>query len=205
MQIERRSRVSAGGIAWVVALLLLCPAWAAATATDYTVNFSLLSGTQNATGSFVYDATIANGFSNFMVTWDGDNFDLTSAANDPYVGTSNGPGACGLPTVASAATSFYILSNPGLCNAYPGYSITWNGFLIQGNPTPGFRFYADSPPGDSDFVDIAVNDNVFGSDAVYGTGGWTITAQTGTPEPTTFVLMGTGLGLVGMLRRRAHR
>jgi hypothetical protein len=190
----------------LAALLLLCAARAGATPTDYTINFNLMytsPGIDGPSGSFVYDPDV--GFSNFLVSWDGYNFDLTAAANAPFVGSA--PGPCDPTGLANAASSFYILSNPGACSSLPGYTTFWNAYVYTGPPqTPGFSFYADSPPGHPDFIAIGVNDGGGNTSLVSGGATWTLTAQTaGVPEPSTAVMISMGVALIlgtKALRRR---
>jgi sugar lactone lactonase YvrE len=51
------------------------------SATQYTIYFTPTAGSPSPTGSFNYDPTIANSFSNFIVRWNGLDFDLTGGAN----------------------------------------------------------------------------------------------------------------------------
>jgi hypothetical protein len=65
----------------VLAFFSLIATLPASGATRYTIQFTASSGSPTATGSFHYDPTIVNSFSNFIVMWNGIAFDLTSEAN----------------------------------------------------------------------------------------------------------------------------
>jgi hypothetical protein len=81
--------------------------------TTYTINFT--GGPLLPTaGSFTYDPDTPN-FTNFLVTWDGVPFDLTSAANDPIIGIGGNPPCIGAAT--GAAATFLLLS--GACSPPP--------------------------------------------------------------------------------------
>jgi hypothetical protein len=77
----------------------------------YDLNFS--GGTPNPiSGSFTYDAGPGVGtpiFSNFVVTWQGITFDVTSAANSPTVFAQ----CAGL---GSPETTFALLTSPTICS-----------------------------------------------------------------------------------------
>jgi hypothetical protein len=190
----------------LVVLALLCPSWAAATPVDYNITFTLLWDTNSLaapTGDFTYDPTAANGFSNFLVSWDGHTFDLTNAANHPLVGGS--PGPCDPTGLSNAASSFYILNNPGACNSIPQYTVYWYAFFLVGNPTPIFRFYADSPPGDPDYIEIDTS-SAGGASTISAGGTWQILAQTsGVPEPSSGLLLCLGGAVLGLRRWRGAR
>ena len=192
---------------WILAaLVLLCPAWAAATPTNYSISFSLLWDTNALaapTGGFTYDPAAANGFTNFLVSWDGNTFDLTNPANHPILGAVAGP--CDPTGLSNAASSFYILNNPGACNAIPQYTVYWYAFYLLNNPTPIFRFYADSPPGAPDYIEIDTN-TAGGVSTVTAGGTWLILAQTsGVPEPSTGILLGLGALVLGGIKMRGMK
>lgn len=76
-----------------------------AWASSYTISSKVTVGTLAPTsGAFDYDA--ASGFSNFLVNWDGEQFNLTAPANSPQ-----GSG-CG---TYNAALTFAFLEGMTLC------------------------------------------------------------------------------------------
>jgi hypothetical protein len=74
--------------------------------TTYDINFTGVRTLLPTSGSFTYDSTIPQ-FTNFIVDWGGDAFDMTSTANNPSVQGSIPP-CVGANT--GAAATFAILS-----------------------------------------------------------------------------------------------
>jgi hypothetical protein len=66
-------------------LLAISAPLAVAGPVQYTIDFTLTSGSpMPSSGSFIYNS-LTSTFTSFNVVWDGDTFDLTSAANSfPY-------------------------------------------------------------------------------------------------------------------------
>jgi hypothetical protein len=159
-----------------------------ATPINYTINFSLASGTIAPTsGSFTYDPDV--GFSNFIVVWDGITFDLTASANAPLVAYS----ICGAST---PATAFLLLSQSTPCSVTNYY---WGGsddfhdtfyFLGTFLPLPGGMYQ---------IYNLIGFTNTAGSDAV---GTWSIPGVS-TPEPATLdVMLLAGFAFAGI--RKAY-
>jgi hypothetical protein len=160
---------------------------------NYTITFTG-TGTLPTAGSFTYDPDIHT-FSHFLVTWDGLNFDLTSAANGPFV-TSPAPSCIG--SLTGGAASFAVLS--GDCTPPPtGFETTWKGALLN----TGFQF--------GFFVDDGRNVawNVFDDEGAAGDaqpfdvhGQWTISASSSAvPEPSAWILFLTVLLAVAIVKR----
>jgi hypothetical protein len=196
------------------------------TITHYTVDFTLSSpvlingiptgGPAPTSGSFDYDSTSPR-FTNFLVNWYGMVFDLTAAANAPVFGTS----AC-TGTAATPAYGFLLLSESlSGCPSAPAY--TWLGSTygaIRFVPAVSyFQFQAISPasaspvpPVSTDFDDV-ITTNLLGSPLPSGgvdraLGEWTITPTSvvATPEPTSMMLLVTGLlGMMGLALLRERR
>jgi hypothetical protein len=155
-------------------------AFPAMGATHYAVLFQTTSGSPApVSGDFYWDGT---SFSNFLVTWNGVTFDLTSSANAPTINVGSG--------CAGAAST-------------PAY-----GFLMMSENCPGasYGWTAQSLPFVS-FFSFGENGNmIFGPGAISATasasGTWNIAQM---PEPGTLGMLGLGgvlLGGIGLMRRR---
>jgi hypothetical protein len=162
-----------------------------ASPVPYTMDFNLSSGSILPTsGSFTYDSSTST-FTSFDVEWDGDTFDLTSAANtSPYLpayinqpcilsGSSTGPQEV-FNLMTNCPAAYWVANDSSVSATAPSFlmdvgaegSITSYGISVldPAGPTP--------PP-------------------TTATGGF---ASTIVPEPSTTAFMMIGLCLV--MRRR---
>jgi hypothetical protein len=159
---------------------------------DYSINFSGV-GTLPTLGGFTYDPSV--GFSNFVVTWFGLSFDLTSAANAPSVSVN--PPCSADPQ--SPSTGFALMSQSLLCVATD----------IWGGDAHGFPNFFFSANGANKQVVIESVNLTIDPGLAAGNGTFTITAlPTGsaTPEPSTVSVLLGALLLAGArttLKRRS--
>jgi hypothetical protein len=165
----------------------------AGSITDYTIHFHCFSSggcLPQPAGVFVYDDS-TNQFIQFSVMWDGDSFDLTSAANSPDI-TGGGP-----PCIGGATGPQATLALMTTCDSSEGTD--WLGQL-DGSGQPLFQIFThDFFPG------IDISEAVAGPPPANDAAGFVTSSVTSsaTPEPDTFVLFGTGLvALAGVLRRK---
>ncbi len=101
----------------------------------YGINFTTNpGGVAPTSGSFMYDSSAADPFSDFTVIWDGLTFDLTSAANtgEQFFGTG-----CG--TFPSAASVFTFLSGQNVCTG-PA-AIVWAAEAVNSTSNTSFSFF----------------------------------------------------------------
>jgi len=168
--------------AFIITFLLAGSA-AIAAPINYTVAFSYLGGlpgTPLPSATFTYDS--GAGFSNFVVSWEGVNYDITAAANQP-IGASTPP-SCSSSTFA---TSFLALEQQCTQEIWIG-----NG--------DSFSFTAaDGPSIDSPCIANSLAPGGF----VYG--GFSIAAV---PEPSTCTVVTLALGILvlcGMPARSPSR
>jgi hypothetical protein len=181
-----------------------------ATAIEYSIDFTLseFSVLLPTSGSFDYDPTV--GFTNFIVNWDGQTFDLTTAANDLTL-IADPPTGCG-PTGSGyqPAYAFQILTGTAAgCDAHYAWAGTNSDFLGYDE----FSFVLN-PGGTSRSQDVIAQENPISSGPFYdvASGSWTVTEESSTsaPEPGTLGMMlfgglafaGTKLGTAA--RRRRH-
>jgi hypothetical protein len=163
-------------------LVLIAAAFAlpthADTITTYTINFTTTSGSPTPlSGSFTYDSTTPL-FTDFLVTWNGNTFNLTAEANSPTTGSSG----C-LGEASSPAYGFSMMSTSLNCGGLT--SFVWSGFAGEGTGGAGiFDFIVGTTVGD-DFISAGG----IGSGTPTASGTYAIVA---TPEAATYSLMLVG-------------
>lgn len=174
--------------------LAVLPAVASAAPAAYEVrDFTLEQGTiAPSVGSFVYDPLA--GFSAFSLTWRGQTFDLTHAANHPYVVTDGVTLAAG-----THADAFALLTQtlPG-----PGDDYRWSAETDVSGNGAFTRLGFQTDPNDARFVSILFQQPGFGSDTGLQAGGWTVTQV---PEAGSLAMAAAGLMMVSLLGRSRRR
>jgi hypothetical protein len=161
-----------------------------ALASTYSIVLTDISASSiDASGSFDY--TPLAGFSSFQVVWDGMNFDLTAAANDPFM-----PVYAAGCDAANAATFFAVLTG-GDANC-PDTVVGWEaGTQMDGVAT---FWIAQETVYLGGFPSVVAQTFSTGPATVTGAGGpFTLTdASTMAPEPGSieFILEIAAFGLV---------
>ena len=158
-----------------------------AAPVHYTINFTTDSGPA-PTGSFTYDDAVPV-FTDFLVTWDSIQYDLTPDANAPSI---SGPPAC-IGSATGAAATFLLMS--GSCAS----TAVWQGAPF--NPS-SFSFHALFFSGQT-FTLIDISGEGPSGPIELGSGSWTITADS-VPEPSTLALTAIA-GALLTARRRFRR
>jgi hypothetical protein len=150
---------------------------------NYVINFTTTSGSPTPTGSFTYDSAAALGsqFTAFVVVWDALTFDFTSQANTPIVNTVG----CGAVT---SITIFNFLSGTDEC---PGSPNTFNYDSTEALANSGITFSDNGSPYPH-YIDLQSIVGGYSGRNNIDDGTFTVTAQTQTPEPSSFILALTG-------------
>jgi hypothetical protein len=191
-------RTATGAFSAVLLTAIFAPG-ARASTVNYTIDFTLVSGTPGAptSGAFGYDAdaSIGSQFSGFQVTWDGINYDITPYANAPVsTGTD-----CG----STSADFFQLLSTGDTCSTQGSNEPEWFGDANARQNGNLFEFTDANAAGTSSLVvEESQQGRVGGSNAAYGT--WTIEAV-GAPEPATPAMILIGGALLGLAKMRRSR
>ncbi len=160
-----------------------------AWAGSYTINFTLNAPSVLAPTSGTFDYDPASGFSNFLVNWDGEQYDLTAGANSPL-----GSG-CG---TYNAALSFALIEGLRPCESETRTGDSWA--VGVSNHFSQFDFAGGLDGDDVVLLSPVINDNTLTAVST-NTGGWTVTeSTTTTPEPTTAITALLGAFLI--LRKR---
>ncbi|MDY0746903.1 hypothetical protein SNE35_20490 [Paucibacter sp. R3-3] len=157
------------------------PSPATAAMELYSIAFNGV-GTMPASGTFLYDTTHAS-FASFTVSWAGQSFDLTAAANAPAVGSACGGGS---PSVAAT----WSLLGHGLCD---GLYYRW--FGNSSGASSSFSFNASTLALPEQLA-ARISAEASGSGAPlpeFGTGDWTVSA---TAMPLTHLIHFSGVGEV---------
>jgi hypothetical protein len=180
-------------VSLLAAAALSLPSYAAEI--DYNIDFSLsqYSVLLPTSGSFGYDPAV--GFTNFIVNWDGESFDLTSAANNLTL-TADPPTGCG-PATGGYQYAFLLMTRTATgCDAHYAWGGTNAGFFGYDQ----FSFILN-PGGDSTSQDVITQINSIPQAMVYDTasGSWTTAPELGA---LGMVLLGA-LALAGTRIRRA--
>ena len=176
-----------GSLARLVFLIGIGSAAATAAPIFHTIDFIAITGVAPTAGSFTYDPSIP-AFTAFSVTWRGIHFDLTDAANAPFVG-----GVCDVAG-GTALDSFAYLFNP-TCGS--GERVTgW-----QASSSEEFdHFTFRRSDGDFDFISIQrINGATGPSTPITASGTF---AVSNIPEPTSMALFAGGLALLACAGRR---
>jgi hypothetical protein len=108
----------------LLSLIGALPAYGAAK--TYTIVFTNTQGSPTPTGSFNYDPTLTNSFSNFFVMWDGFTLDLTGSANSGFINTTfpfTAPPPC-LGNTQGAAASYALLTACSATGFWVAESVT---------------------------------------------------------------------------------
>lgn len=165
---------------------------ALAAPTNYTINFSATTGTAPTAGSFTYDPT--SGFSNFLVTWNSQTFNLSA------IGVNTGSTGC----TGEANTpdfEFSIMSKSAAnCLTSPAYE--WVGVPRTGGMSFEFDLGVQNFNRTDSIGMLILIPGAVASPSSIGT--YAISAvTTSTPEPSTFWGMLCGsLALAGWKRAR---
>ena len=152
------------------------------------------------TGSFMYDNT-TDTFSDFDVKWDTVTFDFTSIANSivqtTLEGSLNTPGTAFFDALTTGTTAAWCAGEQNNVHAQSGC-----------NGSSGFAFYFDTGvDGLNPTVDglsgpfTGIGENEYGTYTVK-TVDVTPAAPSAVPEPSTYGLMMSGVGLMMMMRKR---
>ena len=184
---------------FVMCSLLFLTVGSNAAPIIYSINFELLTGTLTPSGEFTYDAAspLGSQFSNFVVMWGADTFNLTASANNPaLLGSGDVPNPC--YASANSAGVFQALSNPSACAS--GGATGWTAQAASTNDEFAWFFVPPSPD-----PSTPASSTLFISDLIYpGTSPIVVDASglstiSQTPEPRSSIMFGLGLGLTAMV------
>lgn len=168
----------------ITLLLTLGAIPALAAPLYYTINSTILSTHDiytPMTGSFDYDPTLTDSFTNFTVGWDGITFDLTSSANNPTLGSAS---TCIGGSTGAAATFAFLNCGNGAAWYAAEDTTTDLGFVaLIGRDTPGGANTAIIQAGPSPSGSNIADSGIF-------------TIAQVVPEPRSYALMLIGLCLV---------
>lgn len=187
-----------------ITIILAAFAFMAATASantiiTYNINFTTTSGSPApASGSFTYDSTNPL-FSNFLVTWDNQIYDLTSVANSPTIISGGQYTPC--PDASPTPALGFAIMSQNFAGCY-AQDIVFSGNQTVSGGTFGFYTNITACNPGCGYDEIGRSVASASGPVAAASGGWTITAATASPEPSTYLY--SLLGCVGLivLRKR---
>jgi hypothetical protein len=175
---------------WVVPILFLALGTSkvhADTVVTDNINFTCTSGSTcilPTSGTFTYDST-THAFTNFVVVWDGSTINLETVANA-------GPNVQGVDSCLGSATggaATYLMMTSCPFNTYEPWLA----------PSGGTFAFTESLNG-TNYSSIRA-----GSLSSSDTQSWGDFTLTETPEPATYVLLLTGIGVILLTMRKTIR
>jgi hypothetical protein len=187
----------------LLAGILSLPAFA--DPVTYRIDFTggSVKGTPLPFGSFTYDPNV--GFSDFLVTWDGVTFDLTSSANAPELATDPATGC------DSAAPDYqygfiFVTQTATGCTVPAQYA--WSGMYLGGSGAQ-FTLVLNVTKGlsaEQDLIGALVTSNVPVSPSMdSGVGDWSVSPES-VPEPSSLTMgLALTLSLAGMILAKRFR
>lgn len=160
-----------------------------------TYNVNLGAGSGSVVGTITTDGTLGNVTTGNLLSW---SFQLMPNPGTSFLLTSgNGATAASSPLFASATQLVFDFST--------------NGYLAFQNPTIGSSVNYFCLTGGTQLCGghaggISVGTDVFGASFTAQTGQQVVaTASTTVPEPSTVVLMASGLAIAGVMGRRRRK